>query len=77
VAGILGAGIHHRQALFGAGILRWQASSGGRHFRVAGILLHWVGGFQDIGSDKRSIDKKLLFDGWAAGMLQTSRKENP
>jgi hypothetical protein len=44
VAGILGAGIHHRQALFGAGILRWQASSGGRHFRVAGIYcIGWVG----------------------------------
>jgi hypothetical protein len=49
------AGIHHRQALFGAGILcwqaftragidHWQASSGGRHFRVAGIYcIGWVG----------------------------------
>jgi hypothetical protein len=39
VAGILGAGIHHRQALFGAGILRWQAfTRAGMCYRQASII---------------------------------------
>jgi hypothetical protein len=80
VAGILGAGIHHRAGIvrsrhsplagihqgrhvLQAGIDHWQASSGGRRFRVAGILLHWVGGFQDIGFDKRPLIKNFYLTG--------------